>query len=60
MDEWIKILVAFVHGEEAYEFGTKKVSEMKVATPEGKIEVRQDERWEDLTMSGAVFASGEV
>ncbi|KAK4503455.1 hypothetical protein PRZ48_004370 [Zasmidium cellare] len=60
MGEWIKILVAFVDGDEGYEFGTKQIDEVKVATPEGKIEVRKDERWEDLSKLGAVFASGEV
>ncbi|KAF2163797.1 hypothetical protein M409DRAFT_25978 [Zasmidium cellare ATCC 36951] len=57
MEEWIEILVAFVHGDEEYEFGTKRVDEVKVATPEKKIEIWKDERWEDLSKLGGVFAS---
>lgn len=60
MGEWIGILVAFVQGEEGYEFGTKGIEEMMVAGPEGRIEVKRDRRWESLTGLGGVFAKGEV
>ncbi|TDZ20062.1 putative esterase/lipase [Colletotrichum orbiculare MAFF 240422] len=48
MQDWIQILVALVNDDREYDFGTKSVDEMKVMTPEGTIEVRPDERWDEL------------
>ncbi|KAK1992162.1 alpha/beta-hydrolase [Colletotrichum falcatum] len=56
MKDWIEILVAFVNNRETYQFGTKSVQEMKTMTPEGKIEIRQDSRWDDLVNLGNIFA----
>ncbi|KAL1859763.1 hypothetical protein VTK73DRAFT_7459 [Phialemonium thermophilum] len=56
MDEWIKILVAFVQDDEAYDFGTTSVAEWKVATPQATVEIQRDAGWEDLTRLGDVFA----
>ncbi|KAL4942978.1 hypothetical protein BDV06DRAFT_235084 [Aspergillus oleicola] len=56
MENWIKNLVAFVNGDKEFEFGTRGVEEVKVVTPEGNIEVRNDERWEELLAIGEAFA----
>lgn len=56
MEDWIKSLVAFVQDDQEYEFGTKSIDEMKVATPEGTIEIQSDGRWESLVKLGEVFA----
>jgi uncharacterized protein YaiE (UPF0345 family) len=56
MKEWIDILVAFVNGHGAYDFGTTKVEELKTITPTGTIEIRPDLRWEELVAVGRVFA----
>ncbi|KAK1635554.1 Alpha/Beta hydrolase protein [Colletotrichum phormii] len=56
MEDWIQILVNFVNDTEAYEYGTKSVEEMKVLTPEATIEVRPDERWNELVKLGNIFA----
>lgn len=55
MQDWIKILVAFVNDEE-YNFGTKTLQEMKVATARGEIEIQGDERWEELLRISEVFS----
>ncbi|KAJ5142130.1 alpha/beta-hydrolase [Penicillium atrosanguineum] len=56
MEDWIALFVAFVNDDHTYEFGTNAIDEMKVATPEGRIEIQKDERWESLVKLGAVFA----
>jgi uncharacterized protein YaiE (UPF0345 family) len=56
MEDWIKNLVAFVQVDHRYDFGTKSIDEMKVATPEGTIEIQKDTRWGDLVKLGEVFA----
>lgn len=56
MENWIKNLVAFVNEDQEYDFGTKSIDEMKVATAEGTIEIQKDVRWGDLVKLGEVFA----
>ncbi|CCF43084.1 hypothetical protein CH063_12891 [Colletotrichum higginsianum] len=56
MEEWIETLVAFVNGSDTYEHGTRTVEEMKVMTPEGTIEIRPDNRWDELVSLGKIFA----
>lgn len=56
MQDWIQILIAFVNDDEDYEFGTKAVDEMRLATPQATIEVQQDKRWHELVRIGEVFA----
>jgi carboxylesterase type B len=56
MQDWIKILVAFVRDDRDFSPGTTVTSEMIVATPRGTVEVCRDERWEELLDIGAVFA----
>ncbi|KAL5048094.1 hypothetical protein BDW71DRAFT_206035 [Aspergillus fruticulosus] len=56
MEDWIKNLVAFVNDDTSFEFGTKSVQEMKVVSPEGVIEIKSDERWEELLRIGQIFA----
>ncbi|GKT47515.1 putative ethanolamine kinase [Colletotrichum spaethianum] len=56
MKDWIQILVAFVNNSDTYDFGTKTVQQMKVMTPEGTIEIRADERWDELVKLGKIFA----
>lgn len=58
MEDWIRILVAFVNDEDSFEFGTQAVQEMRVVTPQGTIEVQKDERWDELIQIGDIF-SGE-
>lgn len=55
MDDWIKILVALVTDDPTYDFGTKTEKDMKVATPEAEIEIREDERWDELVRLGEIF-----
>ncbi|KAF4816365.1 putative esterase/lipase [Colletotrichum siamense] len=56
MEDWIGILVAFVNDDKRYEFGTTSVDQMKVMTPEGRIEVQPDGRWKELVKLGNIFA----
>ncbi|KAK4921228.1 hypothetical protein LTR66_016683 [Elasticomyces elasticus] len=56
MNDWIKSLVAFVQDDQEYDFGTRSIDEMKVATPQGTIEIQSDGRWESLVKLGEVFA----
>jgi hypothetical protein len=60
MENWIGILVAFVNGDHAYDFGTTRVEELKTVTPEGTIEIRPDLRWAELIAIGKVFAGENV
>lgn len=56
MEDWIQILIAFVNDDTTYKFGTTSIDQIKVMTPEGKIEIRSDERWEELVKLGNIFA----
>ncbi|KAK0120313.1 hypothetical protein ONS95_011719 [Cadophora gregata] len=48
LEDWIRDLVAFVNDEKDYSYGTNKIDEFKVMTPEKKIEIRKDARWSEL------------
>ncbi|KAL3488795.1 Alpha/Beta hydrolase protein [Aspergillus germanicus] len=56
MNDWIRDLVAFVHNEAEYKYGTSKGDEVKVAMPSGKIEMQPDSRWSELLDLMEVFA----
>ncbi|CEN59504.1 Putative Carboxylesterase [Aspergillus calidoustus] len=56
MNDWIRDLVAFVHNEMEYKYGTSKGDEVKVATPSGEIEIQPDSRWRELLDLMEVFA----
>ncbi|KAL4999686.1 Alpha/Beta hydrolase protein [Aspergillus recurvatus] len=56
MHAWIRDLVAFVNDASDYVYGTKEVDEVKVATPEGLIEIQKDPRWAELLDLMGVFA----
>lgn len=56
MDQWIQILVAFVNDDKTYDFGTKAIDEYKALTPDMKIEVKKDARYEELKALGKLFA----
>lgn len=55
MDEWIKILVAFVKDDSSYRFGTKTEKDLKVAMPKAEIDMLVDERWDELVRLGEIF-----
>ncbi|KAL4871657.1 hypothetical protein BDV12DRAFT_17853 [Aspergillus spectabilis] len=59
MHEWIRDLVAFVHDERGYVYGTAGGNEVKVATREGKIEIQKDARWDELLDLMDVFAGSD-
>ena len=48
MNDWIRDLVAFVNDEKNYSYGTQRIDEFKVMTPEKKIEIQKDARWSEL------------
>ncbi|KAL4752926.1 hypothetical protein BDW72DRAFT_211029 [Aspergillus terricola var. indicus] len=56
MHAWIRDLVAFVNDELDYVYGTEQVDEVKVVTPECRIEIQKDPRWNELLDLMAVFA----
>ncbi|OOF93262.1 hypothetical protein ASPCADRAFT_517424 [Aspergillus carbonarius ITEM 5010] len=56
MDDWIRDLAAFVKDERGYAYGTRSADEYKVMTPDGKIEVQKDPRWEGLLQLMDVFS----
>ena len=56
MEGWIEAFVAFVNDKE-YQYGTNSIDEMRVVTPEGKIEIQKDARWNELIKLGEVFAN---
>lgn len=56
MEDWIRDLVAFMRDEEDYEYGTLQPDSYKVITPEGKIEIQKDQRWEELLKLADVFS----
>lgn len=55
LDDWIKILVAFVKDDKTNTYGTKTLTEMMVATPEASIEIQPDPRWDELVRLGDIF-----
>lgn len=55
MQDWIKILVGLVQDDPNYTFGTTRPKDIKMATPEAKIEIRPDSRWEELVRLGEIF-----
>ena len=57
MELWIQQFIAFVNDNQQYDFGTRAIDEMKVATPDGTIEIQNDQRWESLVRLGGVFAN---
>lgn len=59
MEDWIANLVAFVHDYRSFDFGTRSISEMKVATPECRIEVKADDRWDRLIELATYFADSD-
>lgn len=59
MKEWIGILIAFVHNDQSYDFGTRAIDEMKVMTSDDRIEIQKDERFKRLVRLSNVFASGD-
>ncbi|KAG4433085.1 hypothetical protein IFR05_011425 [Cadophora sp. M221] len=48
MEYWVKDLVAFVNNDQEYSYGTTKIDQLKVMTPEKEIEVQKDTRWTEL------------
>ncbi|KAJ4051220.1 hypothetical protein NW756_003631 [Fusarium oxysporum] len=59
MEDWIQVLCAFVKGDNAYDYGTQLVDDIKVITPEGIIRVQKDDRWEELIDIGRIFSGSE-
>lgn len=60
MREWAQILVAFVNDDQEYDFGTKEKSQVKVITSEGRIEIQEDPRWDELIRRAQVFSGEEA
>lgn len=60
MKDWINILIAFVKDDKQFDLGTRKIDEMKVMTPQGTIEVQEDDRWAELIKIGQIFAGQKV
>lgn len=56
MDEWVKILVAFVGANPNFDFGTKKIDDLKVLTNTMGIRVERDDRYKELRDLGAIFS----
>lgn len=56
MEDWIEAFVAFVNDDQEYDYGTRSIDDMVVATPACKIDVERDERWSDLVKLGEIFA----
>ncbi|KAK2609363.1 hypothetical protein QQS21_002144 [Conoideocrella luteorostrata] len=56
MTEWIQILVAFVNGEEGFDFGTRNIDDVKVLTDQKTIVVEKDARYDELRNLGEVFS----
>ncbi|KAJ5172369.1 hypothetical protein N7492_004962 [Penicillium capsulatum] len=48
--------LAFVQDEE-YEYSTRAIDDIRVVTPDAKIETQHDARWTDLVRLGEVFAN---
>jgi hypothetical protein len=56
METWSKDFVAFVNDDCSREYGTTDINEFKVATPEGKIRIQEDTRWNELLQLSYVFS----
>ncbi|KHN93994.1 Carboxylesterase, type B [Metarhizium album ARSEF 1941] len=56
LDAWVKILVAFVGGDDDFDFGTRTMDEVKVQTKNGDIKVEKDTRYDELGRLGAMFS----
>lgn len=56
MKDWIEGLSAFVQDDRHYNYGTNAAGQFKVVTPEGKIEIREDQRYHELVELAHVFA----
>jgi len=56
MDDWIRHLVAFVHDEPGFAYGTRKAEEFKVMTHDKKIEIKTDPQWHPLLQLMPVFS----
>ncbi|KAK4546513.1 hypothetical protein LTR36_001730 [Oleoguttula mirabilis] len=59
MEEWIEILVAFVNDDQTYDYGTRSVEEMKVATPSRTVTIERDDRFGELVNISEIFSSGD-
>lgn len=57
MEDWIEAFVAFVNDDQEYDYGTRSIDEMRVATPDCTIDVEKDQRWLDLVKLGEIFAN---
>lgn len=60
MEDWIRILAAFVNDDESYDFGTRDVEDMKVITPAGSIKTQRDGRWDELIEIGEIFSGDKA
>lgn len=60
MRDWIKILVAFANDDKTYEFGTKKIEDLKVVTAARSIEIKPDLLWDKLIGISKIFAGTSV
>ncbi|TWU71203.1 hypothetical protein ED733_002514 [Metarhizium rileyi] len=58
LDRWIKILVAFVNGEQSFDLGTNAIDELKVLTAEMDVRIEKDARYNELCTLGAIFSQG--
>ncbi|EFY87054.1 hypothetical protein MAC_06952 [Metarhizium acridum CQMa 102] len=56
LDAWVKILVAFVGGDEDFDFGTRTIDEVKVLTSNRNITIEKDVRYSELRELGATFS----
>lgn len=55
MKGWTRDLVAFIHNDNEYKYGTVAIDDYKVATPEAKLEIEKDTRWEELLVLADTF-----
>lgn len=56
LDTWVKILVAFVGGDEDFDFGTRTIDEVKVLTSKMDVAIERDARYSELRELGAIFS----
>ncbi|EFZ03017.1 carboxylesterase/lipase domain protein [Metarhizium robertsii] len=56
LDTWVKILVAFVGGDEDFDFGTRTIDEVKVLTSKMDVAIEKDARYNELRELGAIFS----
>lgn len=57
MTGWNRDLVAFIHDEPGFSYGTREPDEYKVMTPEGSTGIRKDAEWANLLRLIEVFSS---